>query len=807
MKMFKTLSKILGGLLLAALMTTQVFAAAVTINVTGITNHSSSPLPAGAYVQVIQSSDATRGTPGTNGLPAGDTVVGTGTINPNGTFSTGASIPSNQYVYIRVWETWDGTGNPTTGTYYGQGPAENVGSGFVYTYDPAGFSTNIQFGITTLNITTTSLPAGTQGVAYSQTVSATGGTTPYTWSISVGSLPAGLTLNANTGLISGTPTATGTTNFTVRCQDSGAQSDTQALSITVNPGGTALNITTTSLPGGTVGQAYSQTVQATGGTLPYTWSISAGALPAGLALNANTGAITGTPTAVENASFTVRVQDSAAGSDTQALSINVTTGGGGGLTVTPSSAYLGQTIVITGSGFGATPTTVTVGGVAANPTTWSDTSVTCAVPTGATSGNVVIGADSGAITVVTTGVVIDDVEGGSVGRYPGAPLADSGYYQYDNGITPVDANINNDGPLGSPAHGAGAMGIVYSYATAGYGGGWGAKVSNALDLSSYSSISFYINWDGTSNEMQISLQDSQQHGVVATISNALLSANTGSYGLVTLQKSSFAADPYAATPGAIDWTDITNYGFSYTTVVDGTTTTVEHAIDSIYAGTVDWGTGPTQEATEVFITQVDPVAGPAGTKFTATADPTRNFGAVQGQSILIFENTATNTTYQCEVLSWSATEIEAIVPRLAPAGNYTLKVIKIAVVAGTLQAAQSNDVGFRVTAGTSSTGNATIYPNPFNPLETTVPVSRASGILANQTTIAYDATGVTNVGIYIYDSTARLVYREITTGGQVTWDGTDMNGRHVADGLYLLRVVNEDNKSLIAKGKILVIKQ
>ena len=129
------------------------------------------------------------------------------------------------------------------------------------------------------------------------------------------------------------------------------------------------------------------------------------------------------------------------------------------------------------------------------------------------------------------------------------------------------------------------------------------------------------------------------------------------------------------------------------------------------------------------------------------------------------------------------------------------------IVAGNVRAAQSNDVDFRVTAGTSSTGNATIYPNPFNPLEESIPATRASQLSGAHATIAYSATGVTNVGIYIYDSTARLVYREITTGSQVTWDGTDMNGKHVADGLYLLRVVNEDNKSLIAKGKILVIKQ
>jgi hypothetical protein len=71
-----------------------------------------------------------------------------------------------------------------------------------------------------LAITTTTLPGGTVGVAYSQSLTATGGTTPYTWSIVAGGLPAGLALNAGTGLISGTPTTPGTSPFTAQVVDS-----------------------------------------------------------------------------------------------------------------------------------------------------------------------------------------------------------------------------------------------------------------------------------------------------------------------------------------------------------------------------------------------------------------------------------------------------------------------------------------------------------------------------------------------------------------------------------------------------------
>lgn len=84
-----------------------------------------------------------------------------------------------------------------------------------------------------LNITTTSLPNGSVGAAYSQTLQAVGGTTPYTWSILSGSLPSGLSLASSTGVISGTPTTQQTSNFTARVTDNVSATDDQALSITV----------------------------------------------------------------------------------------------------------------------------------------------------------------------------------------------------------------------------------------------------------------------------------------------------------------------------------------------------------------------------------------------------------------------------------------------------------------------------------------------------------------------------------------------------------------------------------------------
>jgi hypothetical protein len=164
-----------------------------------------------------------------------------------------------------------------------------------------------------LSIVTGSLPGGTTGVSYSATLVASGGTPAYTWGITSGSLPPGLILSGTTGQISGVPSASGTYSFNVALSDSGSpvQSTSKSFSISVvAPTVLPISITTTSLPSITVGTPYSATLSATGGIPPYTWSVSSGALPAGLTLSA-AGAISGTPTAEGTNSFTVQVTDSA----------------------------------------------------------------------------------------------------------------------------------------------------------------------------------------------------------------------------------------------------------------------------------------------------------------------------------------------------------------------------------------------------------------------------------------------------------------------------------------------------------------
>src|SRR5262249_24929001 len=162
--------------------------------------------------------------------------------------------------------------------------------------------------IAPLTITTHDLPRASVGTTYSQQLGASGGQTPYVWSIQAGSPPEGLNLNQN-GTISGTPERAGSSSFTVKLTDATQTSVTALLSITVNPATLQLTIDTQSLSDGVVGQDYSQTVSGSGGQKPYSWAIRNGRLPDGITLNTSTGVISGRPTTRSSQIFDVELTD------------------------------------------------------------------------------------------------------------------------------------------------------------------------------------------------------------------------------------------------------------------------------------------------------------------------------------------------------------------------------------------------------------------------------------------------------------------------------------------------------------------
>jgi hypothetical protein len=169
------------------------------------------------------------------------------------------------------------------------------------------------------------LTAGTVGSAYPGVqLSATGGTTPYTFAVSAGSLPPGLTIDAQNA-ITGMPTAAGTYAFSVTVTDEQSQTDTHDYTIAIAAAATPVTLLPPdgALDPGTVGTQYpGQTFGATGGTAPYTFAVASGALPPGMAI-AFGDTLTGTPTLAGNYSFSISVTDQLGQSDVNAYTLIV----------------------------------------------------------------------------------------------------------------------------------------------------------------------------------------------------------------------------------------------------------------------------------------------------------------------------------------------------------------------------------------------------------------------------------------------------------------------------------------------------
>ncbi len=346
----------------------------------------------GAPASAVTVANDTRITATTPAGPAGQASVvvttATGTNTSNTLFTYVAPATANGQTVAVVFNTaravtLTGTDTPTGYTVVAA-PAHGTLSGTApnLTYTPnAGFNGTDSFTFTVSNAAGTSAPAtvtlnvapavitiagappaGTRGVAYSTTLTASGGTSPYSFGVAGGALPPGLSLSSagTTAILSGTPTASGSFTVAIRTSDSSNPSATAEANYTIAIGGPTLTINpgAGTLPTATVGAAYSRTMTAAGGTAPYSYAVTAGALPPGITLAPN-GTLSGTPNAGGTFSFQVTATDSSAngGPYTASASYSLTVG-------TPLISLAPATLPNGAAGTAYTQTLTANGGIA-----------------------------------------------------------------------------------------------------------------------------------------------------------------------------------------------------------------------------------------------------------------------------------------------------------------------------------------------------------------------------------------------------------------------------------------------------------
>jgi uncharacterized protein (TIGR03437 family) len=255
---------------------------------------------------------------------------GAGSVNVIASSTCGWAATSNVN-WIVITSAASGTGNGTV-SYTAGADAAGARSGTM-TIAGQTFTVNEGAGVGgVLTITTpANLPGGAVNQSYSATLGVSGGNPAYTWAITSGALPAGLVLNASSGLISGAATAVGTTSFTATVTDSNGNVASMVFSLTITATSSTFVITNPSFPNGVISVAYSQALTSAGGEVtPFfepVFAVTGGALPPGLNITKNSDLssfITGTPTTAGVSSFTLTATDAAQNTTSANFTITIT---------------------------------------------------------------------------------------------------------------------------------------------------------------------------------------------------------------------------------------------------------------------------------------------------------------------------------------------------------------------------------------------------------------------------------------------------------------------------------------------------
>ncbi len=387
----------------------------------------SGALPPGV---ALSTNGVVAGTPGATGNFTATIRVSSGGRRKQQVFSVAVVTPlviattalpaaSQHQAYSTVLAATGGTGTYAWAVSGGTLPAGlTLSAGGVLAGTPTGFgAATVTIGVTSgaqvvtqqfvidvipsLAITTTVLREGTVGSAYADTLVAIGAGASPAWGVAAGALPPGLTL-LSSGAIAGTPNASGTFGFTAQVT-SGTQSATRALQLSVVA---ALEMATTALSNGTVGNAYAQTLSASGGVGAFAWSVASGTPPTGLTLSA-AGELTGVPTSAATFEFTLRVTSGAQHVD-RLFSVVISPPDPTSVTIAPASdsVELLDSIALTAEARDA-------GGVVlpGRPIAWSSLNTTVATVSGS---GLVRGLTLGAVGIVATATGVG-----------GAPVSDT----------------------------------------------------------------------------------------------------------------------------------------------------------------------------------------------------------------------------------------------------------------------------------------------------------------------------------------------------------------------------------------------